>query len=199
MVINIMKKALPTLIQTLILTLFFALVPINQANTKPGIPEGFTWQRLREIKGKGLKPKGWNFDKKKNKGKIIYRITKDKKNRRYQTGLTINAVKNVSKRTNLNADLYAAYYIYEYMAGSMEVIDKWDEKKGVFTGYGCEVLKKIERVNSETVFRLKVIAVANKKTDTLYIIIFGSPEAEWESYTEIEQTLINNMILSERF
>ena len=165
MVINTMKKSLLPQMQTLILTLFFALVPINQASTKPGIPEGFTWQRLREIKGKGLKPKGWNFNKKKNKGKIIYRITKDKKNRRYQTGLTINAVKNVSKRTNLNADLYAAYYIYEYMAGSMEVIDKWDENNGAFTGYGCEVLKKIERIKSETVFRIKFIAVDNKQTD----------------------------------
>ena len=51
MVINTIKKSLPTLMQTLMLTLFFALVPINQANTKPDIPEGFTWQRLREIKG----------------------------------------------------------------------------------------------------------------------------------------------------
>jgi len=164
-------------------------------------PEGYSWKKLKKIKGGVLKPRGWFYKRTVNKGKIIYRITREKKNihGHFLTGLTINAVKNVTRRTKLSAALYGAYYIYDYMDESLEVINTWENSEGIFNYYGCEVLKRLDDSEPGIIFRIKVSAIANTKTDTLYVIIFGCPNSDWENSFEIEKVIMERLVLDKDY
>ena len=182
-----------------ILTVCLFFIYPDTVSSKATLPSGYSWQKFKDIKAKGVKPEGWSFHRKKIDGKIIYRIVKDKYERCFLTGLTINAVRNVTRKTQLNAPLYAAYYIYDYQKDSSKILNTWNTEEGPFMKYGCEVIKNIRQFKSNIDFRIKVTAIANKETDTLYVVIFGTPEKDWNHHTEIEKNLMAHIILSERY
>ncbi|MCK5707169.1 MAG: hypothetical protein KAI43_05900 [Candidatus Aureabacteria bacterium] len=185
-----------------ILVMFLVVAsPATFANGSISIPDGFCWQKLGKIKSKVLKPRKWHCKKSVKEGNIIYSITKERRNFRgkFLTGLTINTVRNVTKKTKINAELFAAYYIFDYMEESENVLDKWERDDGVFVRYGCEVRKKISKAHPDITFRIRVSAIANTKTDTMYVVIFGCPEEEWQSVSNIEKVMVNPLVLSEKF
>lgn len=183
----------------ILLAAFFSLAWSGQVPAPSSSPSGYTWQSFKDIKARGLKPDGWKFHRKKIDEKVIYRIVKDKSKRCFLTGLTINAIKDVTRKTKLSAQLYAAYYIYDYQKASSKVLNTWNSIEGPFVRYGCEVVKPIKEISTQYDFHIKVAVIANRETDTLYVILFGTPEKEWESYRDIQDMLMGNIILNKHY
>jgi hypothetical protein len=181
--------------------IFFLLFSVSDdARPRPSAPEGYSWQSLQDVGAQGLKPDGWCFSQRREGKSIVYRITeKAPKKRCFLTGLTVNVVKSVGKESRINAPVYAAFYIYDYIAKSAQVKEKWNRTEEPFVLYGCEVTRKVQAVDPKLDFRVRVTAVANTKTDTLYVMIFGTPEKDWERTGETGKTLLENMVLDKNY
>jgi hypothetical protein len=63
----------------------------------------------------------------------------------------------------------------------------WNEQVGQLQEFGCEVR---DTDGSGTVV-MHALAVANTKTDTLYLLIFESPAAEWDAQWKIGKEMMD--------
>ena len=45
--------------------------------------------------------------------------------------------------------------------------------------------------------RIRIHTIANDKTGTLYVILFGAPESEWDKAWKIGKTMLNPIFLDD--
>jgi uncharacterized protein YcsI (UPF0317 family) len=87
----------------------------------------------------------------------------------------------------IDARTYAVYQNERYKEKCTKVLDDWSKDTAQFTYCGCEVIKPVDQVES----RIRATALANKKTDTLYVFLFGCPAAEWEQLLPTIKTMMS--------
>jgi hypothetical protein len=159
------------------------LAPTLYAADLPTPPSGFVWQQIPELKSAVLKPDGWYFKQEEKNGILGYFITKEDiaKAGHFDTGLTVNVF------PKLGAGLA--------IERGKEVIDRvaaqhheqtWTQQEGQLQEFGCEI--KDTDPNGTVV--MHALAVANTKTDTLYLLIFESPESEWNASWKIGKEMM---------
>jgi hypothetical protein len=138
----------------------------------PVAPDGFTWQEVPEIKAAFLKPTGWYFKREKDKGTLAYFITKEeiRNGGEFQTGLTVNVFHPKNPAVE-----HAESFIDERVASTHG--KKWTRDYGPFREFGC--LCKVVDAGGSTM--TNTLMVANPKTNTLYLLTFESPDAEWDT------------------
>jgi hypothetical protein len=171
---------------TLLATLF---VHAGPATDLPVPPAGFTWQEIPELKAAFLLPKSWFFKREKNKDTLAYFITKEsiENGGEFQTGLTVN----VFRHKKDNAVETAKYYIDQLAAKKHG--EKWARDVGPFKEFGC--LTRDTDASGTTV--VQTLMVANPKTNTLYLFIFESPGANWDSDWTIGKQIIDSLVIDD--
>jgi hypothetical protein len=163
---------------------FVSFAPTLHAADLPSAPSGFAWEQIPELKSALLKPDGWYFKQEEKGGILGYFITREDidKTGHFDTGLTVNVF------PKLGAGLA--------IERGKEVIDRvaaqhhqqtWTHQEGDLQEIGCEIK---DSDPSGTVV-MHALAVANTKTDTLYLLIFESPESEWTSSWKIGKEIID--------
>ena len=165
-----MKKIVP-----LALLALFVILPIEtiSAIDVPAPPPGFTWQEIRELKAAFLKPNGWFFKREEQKGTLAYFITKENidKSGEFQTGLTINVF-----RLKKDSAVERGKDLIDQLAATKHG-EKWAKDVGPFREFGC-LTRDTDASGTSVVHTL---TVANPKTNTLYLLIFESPDTEWDA------------------
>jgi hypothetical protein len=171
---------------TLFATLFVYAVP---AIDLPPPPTGFTWQEIPELKAAILRPDGWFFRREQNKGTLAYFITKEniEKNGEFQTGLTVNVF-----RLKKDTAVEKGKDFIEQLATKKHG-EKWTREVGPFKEFGC--LTRDTDSSGTTV--VQTLMVANPKTNTLYLLIFESPESEWDSAWKIGKQILDTLAIDD--
>lgn len=173
----------------------------NLKDGRPAAPDGFSWKRLEDVKITVLVPNGWEVTRLERNGTICYKVTLDKTLR---TGLTINVITNVTDKTKqltkalgktVNAPLYAAYQIEQYKDRSTRVVDEWTRESSAFAVYGCEVIRNTDGAESH----IRTTAIGNKKTDTMYVWMFGSPADSWDNSWKFGSRMLNPILIDDEF
>ena len=154
----------------------------------PPAPDGFTWQETPDIKAAFLRPKGWYFQQENDKGTLAYFITQEeiKNGGEFLTGLTIN----VFHPKNSSVE-YARSFIEDRATKNHG--KKWAKDVGPFREFGC--LCKVVDEGGRTMTH--TLMVANPKTNTLYLFIFESPEAEWETAWKTGEKIMDTLVLDD--
>lgn len=154
----------------------------------PPAPDGFTWQETPEIKAAFLRPKGWYFRQENDKGTLAYFITKEeiKNGGEFQTGLTINVF-----HPKNSAVEQAESFIDDRATKTHG--KKWKRDFGPFHEFAC-LCKVIDEVAATTT---NTLMVANPETNTLYLFIFESPEAEWDMAWKTGQKIMDTLALDD--
>ncbi|MGV3661326.1 MAG: hypothetical protein ACO1TE_14150, partial [Prosthecobacter sp.] len=150
-------------------------------------PPGFEWVRLKEISGQVLKPQSWHVttsQRTKDDGPLLYQITQEdiEKSGGFKTGLTINVYEKVDKHHGMPPSEFAVGMMRRYTAkGQVETF-----KDGIRAGEFQVARARLRRimpllgVDTETIVTFTTIA--NDKTGTCYLIIFGTPAADWPAH-----------------
>lgn len=159
------------------------------ATDRPAPPTGFTWQEIPELKTAFLKPDGWFFKRDEKKGTLAYFITKEDidKNGRFQTGLTVNLF-----RLKQDSAVERGQGMVEQIAGKHHA-QSWSKQVGAFQEFGCQ----IEDTDASGAIVMQVLAAANPKTNTLYLLLFESPEQEWDSAWKTGKQIIEGLALND--
>lgn len=170
------------------LGIFVLLSQLALAIDLPPAPEGFTWQETPEIKAAFLKPKGWFFEQENDKGTLAYFITKEeiKNGGEFQTGLTINVF-----HPKNSAVAHAEGFIDDRVAKTHG--KKFQRDFGPFREFAC-LCKVIDEAGATTTHTLMV---ANPKTNTLYLFIFESPVAEWDTAWKTGQKIMDTLVMDD--
>jgi hypothetical protein len=176
-----MKK----LILLSLLAMFF--VQSLFATPFPTPPAGFTWQEIPELKAAFLKPDGWFYKREEQKDTLAYFITKENidKGGRFQTGLTVN-VFHLKK----DSAVERGQSIIQQFATAKNV-NTFATDVGPFQEFAC--LAKDTKSSGTIVIYAQ--AVANPKTNTLYLIIFESPESDWDAAWKLGKPMVEMLPL----
>ena len=178
-----MKKL--TMLSLMALLFAQALWPI----TFPAPPAGFTWQEIPELKTALLKPDGWFYKREEQKGTLAYFITKENidKNGRFQTGLTVN-VFHLKK----DSAVERGKEIIQRLAATKHV-EAWAQDAGPFQKFGCLA----KDTDSSGTIMIQTLTVANPKTNTLYFLVFESPESDWDVAWKLGKQIVDKLALDD--
>ena len=67
--------------------------------------------------------------------------------------------------------------------------EKWAKDVGTFKEFGC--------LTRDTDAVVQTLMVANPKTNTLYLLIFESPEASWDSAWKIGKQILDSRVVDD--
>ncbi len=164
---------------------FVLLLQSGLAIDLPAPPSGFTWQPIPELKAAFLRPEGWFFKRKEQKGTLAYFITKEDitKTGEFQTGLTINVF-----RLKKDSAVDRGQDLIDQIAEQKHA-EKFSQEAGPFKEFGCLYTDSESTVHN--------LAVANPKTNTLYLFIFESPRSTWHEAWKTGKQIMDKLALDD--
>lgn len=161
----------------------------------PDPPKGYSWEAFPAIKAAFLKPDGWFVIKGVQEDTYGLLISKEKieENKYFKTGMTVNVIKGIDKKTKMSPYQYALA-AKEEAKKSLTFTKEWDKDIGPFKSVGFLYTKK-DNDETNTVHN---VMIANEKTGTLYLVIFESPSAEWEETWKIAEPMLLKIFIDDK-
>ncbi len=166
------------------LSAFVFVASTMHAADLPSPPSGFAWQQIPEVRSALLRPQGWYFKEEEKGGILGYFVTQQDidKAGHFETGLTVN----VFPRLGEGLAVERGKGVIDRVAGAHGE-KAWSQQVGQLQEFGCEV----RDTDASGTVVMHALAVANTKTDTLYLLIFESPAAEWDASWRIGKEMID--------
>lgn len=166
-----------------------ALCAAADAPKLPEPPSGFQWQWCEEIRAAFLRPDGWYFKQGKQKETIGVFITKEKiegDTAKFRTGLTVNVIPGVGKKSGGKASDYAFNYVRLATTEKQNVISLQEPTdRGRVKTCGYRIRKDGTIVHA--------LLIADDVADKLYLVMFESPEAEFDDAWQTGQTIMKKL------
>ena len=142
-------------------------------------PAGFAWQPLPDGKAAALLPAGWYYRAEGQKGAPTYYLTQEQigESGEFQTGLSLQVVRKAAAHTKHPAAEYAELLMLRTGFGrGQQVLEKAAAAEGNWHKWTVRYRDAPPDADPRIVYQL---ALANAKTDTLYLLTFESPEKDW--------------------
>ncbi|WP_426058859.1 hypothetical protein [Hymenobacter sp. B1770] len=161
-------------------------------------PAGFAWQALPEIKGAMLMPEGWYFKPEGQKDANAYFLTQEEivDGGEFQTGVSINVNRKLKAKSGRTAPDYAkAFSARTGIGPNLEVLEKQATVDGLFHKYMVRYRASPADADPKIICQL---AIGNAKTDTLYILVFESPEKDWVEAWKLGDVMLKELVLDSR-
>jgi hypothetical protein len=162
--------------------------PLPSANTEgmklPQAPKGYSWEYGEQSQLRFLRPQGWHLKAVEQDGALAYFITRepippDAKmgSLQFETGISINVFRGVSSAKGMATSAYALAYV-QIIAQSAkhETLDTWQSQCGSFVTYGIQFCSQ----SDIGPLRQQHVMIANDRQDTLYFVIFETPQRYWD-------------------
>lgn len=180
----------------LLLALPAAAQRYNARLTAP--PAGFAWQPLPESKAAALLPAGWYYKADGQQGGTTYYLTQEEigESGEFQTGLSLQVVRKAKAQTRRPAPEYAELLMMRTGFGrGQQQLEKAAAVEGVFHKWTVRYRDAPPDTEPRMVYQL---ALANAKTDTLYLLTFESPEKDWAEAWKLGEVMVRELALDAR-
>lgn len=166
--------------------------PAAASTSRPAAPAGYEWQECPEIKGALLRPDGWFFKKETGRDSIAYFVSKENIDAagEFTTGLTMNVLQNVDTIMGSPPSIYAEELIAEAARSSDVRNAPWTHRMGPFLSHGV-VITTPDLVKGD--FVTHMLAIANDRTGTMYLVTFESPVETWQSASQIADPMLKKL------
>ena len=161
-------------------------------------PAGFAWQALPDGKAAALLPAGWSYRAEGQKGAPTYYLTQEQigESGEFQTGLSLQVVRKAKAHTRHPAPEYAELLMLRMGFGrGQQVLEKAASLEGVWHKWTVRYRDAPSDADPRIVFQL---ALANAKTDTLYLLTFESPEKDWAEAWQLGEVMVRELVLDAR-
>jgi hypothetical protein len=158
-------------------------------------PAGFSWQPLPESKAAALLPAGWYYRAAGEKGAPTYYLTKEEigESNEFQTGLSLQVVRKAKAKTGRPAPEYAELLMMRTGFGEgKQQLEKASVADGPFYKRTVRYRDAPPEAEPRMVYQM---ALANAKTDTLYLLTFESPEKEWAEAWKLGEVMVRELVL----
>ncbi|WP_460617475.1 hypothetical protein [Hymenobacter ruber] len=161
-------------------------------------PAGFIWQALPDGKAAALLPAGWYYRAEGQKGAPTYYLTQEQigESGEFQTGLSLQVVRRATAHTKRPAAEYAELLMLRSGFGrGQQVLEKAASAEGNWHKWTVRYRDAPPDADPRIVYQL---ALANTKTDTLYLLTFESPEKDWADAWPLGEVMVRELVLDAR-
>ena len=161
-------------------------------------PAGFAWQPLPASKAAALLPAGWYYRAEGPKGAPTYYLTQEEMGEtgEFQTGLSLQVVRKAKAQTKRPAPQYAELLMLRTGFGKgQRVLEKAASVEGSWHKWTVRYRDAPPDADARVVFQM---ALANAKTDTLYLLTFESPEKDWAEAWRLGAVMVRELVLDGR-
>jgi hypothetical protein len=157
---------------------FFATALFCQpsfAQDLPTAPNGFSWANCPSMKGFFLLPKGWNLLEEQKEDTSACFLTKEKiqGNADFKTGISINLLREVPKKTSRKPSVFAQQFLLE-LGKEYKPIRKESYVKGPFNYFVFEYIK-----SDSAKTHIWDVLISNDKTGSVHFVCAESPNSLW--------------------
>jgi hypothetical protein len=154
----------------------------------PNAPEGFDWKHLPESSLAVLAPVEWNFLSEPRETTNNYFISQENipTEGSFKTGLTIQVINDEKQDAVSTAKALPTKTMK--LAG-VEPVEVSERVEGNLIIYEFEY-----KISGAYVSTAHNMVIANKATNTLYIIVFESPAEDWEEAWVIGQAMLDQLL-----
>ena len=161
-------------------------------------PAGFAWQPLPEAKAALLLPVGWHYRAEGTKAAPTYYLTPEPagESGEFATGLSLQVVRNATARTRHPAAEYAQLLLLRtgFGPGRQRLADT-AAVAGPWHRWAVRYREAAPDAEPRIVHQL---ALANARTDTLYLLTFESPEKDWPAAWQLGALMLREWVLDSR-
>lgn len=168
------------------LSLLLALPTAGAATDVP--PAGYRWQVSEAAAASVLVPDGWFVKEEAADGTAALFVTKEDiaATGEFRTGLTLNTISGVKRRTGAPASRYAVAFLTEALKGNDELTSFVQEGDGsVAIGL---------RVRNDRIGRIvHYFVVASDRSDTMHLFFFEAPTEEWDAAWAVGEPIFRNL------
>ena len=161
-------------------------------------PAGFAWQALPEIRAAVPLPLGWYYKAEAEKGTNTYYLTREEigETGEFDMGLAVHVVRKARAQTRRPAAEYAELLMLRAGYGpGRQPLEKASSVVGPFRKWTVRYREAAPGAEPRVVYQM---ALANPKTDTLYLLTFESPEADWTNAFELGEVMLRELVLDSR-
>lgn len=171
--------------------LLLALAAASRAEDAPAAPDGFTWKRIESVKASFLMPDGWYFREEEKNGTRAFFITREKieEGGEFETGLTVNV-----QRLKKDPAPDKAAQALALMIEGHELLEGWKRGEGALESFGARI--RIREKGQPPLVE-QIVTIGNRKTNTLYILFFESPEATWPEAWKKGELMLREFLLDD--
>ena len=161
-------------------------------------PAGMAWQPLPEAKAALLLPVGWHYRAKGTRVAPTYYLTQEAvgESSEFATGLSLQVVRKATARTRHPAAEYAGLLLMRtgFGPGRQRLADT-ATVAGPWHYWAVRYREVTPDAEARIIYQL---ALANAKTDTLYLLTFESPEKEWPAAWALGAVMVREWVLDSR-
>lgn len=180
------------------LLLLVALAPpISAGETRaaelPAAPDGYHWQQIARIHAAFLVPDGWHFTDRSHGSTLAYFITRENLDELgyHEVGLSLNVFRNLEGRDAVD---YARRFVAKMTQENQSILT-WETDTKPFHGFGSLTLNR--SAEDGVSFKMNTLAMGNSTTNTLYVLWFEAPEAEWDAAWKIGEPIQRQFVLDD--
>ncbi|MBF9221786.1 hypothetical protein [Hymenobacter ruricola] len=169
--------------------------PPPTAGRTVAAPVGYNWQLLPEVNAAVLKPFTWNYKAEASRDAQAYFVTREKilPGKQFQTGLSLNVVRQMSAKSKQPADAYAQAFTAKSGRGAgQQVLGQERKAQGPLRLYGVRYRVANSGPDAKIIQQW---AIANTTTDTFYLLLFESPEKDWPLAWKFGEEMIRQIRL----
>jgi hypothetical protein len=141
-------------------------------------------------------PPGWFI--RVEQGKAVF-ITKEDigVKKLFETGLSVNVIKDVPKRMSKKPSEYALALITQ-LTQTHKNYGIEESSSGALKSFSCIFKAKPPKPPGDFIVQY-AMATGNDRTGTVFLVTFESPEAEWDEAWKIGQALLKSLTFDEKF
>ena len=161
-------------------------------------PAGLAWQPLPAAKAAMLLPTGWHYRAEGLKAAPTYYLTQEAvgESGEFATGLSLQVVRKATARTRHPAAEYAELLLLRTGFGpGQQRLDKASSAEGAWHRWTVRYREAAPDAEPRIVYQL---ALANTRTDTLYLLTFESPEKDWPAAWALGEVMVHELVLDSR-
>jgi len=111
----------------------------------------------------------------------------------HKTGLTLNCIQDVLKKSGKSPSIYAAS-LADAAAAKHQLVERSSSKQGPFQSVRFRYVDAPVGKESITVCQL---LIANDKTGTLFLAIFEAPTKNWDEAWTTGESIFKKMLLDD--
>lgn len=161
-------------------------------------PAGFAWQPLPQAKAALLLPAGWHYHAEGTKAAPTYYLTQEPvgESGEFSTGLSLQVVRQTKAQTRHPAAEYADLLLLrtgfgpgqQRLADTAAAAGPWHRRAVRYREAAPDAAPRI----------IYQLALANTRTDTLYLLTFESPAQDWPTAWQLGAVMVREWVLDSR-
>ncbi len=175
--------------------------PSKSANDTPlpKAPEGYRWERFKEVQSAFLCPTNWHRIDKAGASSHTYALSKDpvKTNDLFETGLTLQVVKGLEKKKGIAPSLTALKMGQAVLKSrDNKQLDMQDVSSGPFKAFFIRYRNAPPVANPIVIHQ---VYISNDKKDTLFVVTFEAPEPSWDEAWKIGEPMVKMFLIDDEY